>query len=90
MFKSIGHLVEEFFFSNISLHAIGQQTDRIEAILIDGTKSNKCEVKVNFPSSSQSDISNTQIIVPPFIPQMVSSNIKLGKQKAMGPLYLKN
>ena len=81
--KHIGHLVEQQNFSNISLHAIGQQTDRIEAILLDGTKPNKCEVKVNFPSTSQSDISNTQLVVPPFVPHMVSSNIKLRKQKAM-------
>ena len=50
----------------------------------DGTKPNKSEVKVNFPSSSQSDTSNTQLVVPPFVPHMVSSNIKLGKQNAMG------
>jgi hypothetical protein len=82
--KHIGHLVEQQNFSNISLHALGQQTERIEAILMDGTKPNKSEVKVNLPSTSHSDIPNTQIVIPPFIPQIVSSNFKLGKQKGMG------
>jgi TolB-like protein len=51
---------------------------------MDGTKPNKSEVKVNLPSSSHSDIPNTQIFIPPFVPQMISSNFKLGKQKTMG------
>jgi hypothetical protein len=82
--EHIGHLVEQQNFSNISLHVIGQQTDRIEAILMDGANPNKSEVKVNIPSSSQSDLPNTQIVVPPFVPQMAYSKIKLGKQKPMG------
>ena len=51
---------------------------------MDGTKPNKSEVKVNLPSSSHSEVPHAQIVIPPFVPQMVSSNFKLGKQKAMG------
>jgi hypothetical protein len=51
---------------------------------MDGTKPNKSKVKVNLPSSPHSDIPNTQIVIPPFIPQMIFFNFKLGKQKATG------
>ena len=83
--EHIGHLVEQQNFANISLNTIGQQTDRIETILMEGSRPSNSEVKVNLPSSSQSDLPSTRIVAPPFISHMMSPGIKLGKQKAIGP-----
>ena len=80
--EHIGHLVEQQNYANISLRSLGQQTDRIETILMEGYKTGRPEVKINIPSNSQS--SSSQSVSPMFVPT-IDPNIKLGKQKAFGP-----
>jgi hypothetical protein len=80
--EHIGHLVEQQNYANISLRSLGQQTNRIETILMEGYKTGRPEVKINIPSNSQS--SSSQSVSPMFVPT-IDPNIKLGKQKAFGP-----
>ena len=41
--------MEQQNFANISLNTIGQQTDRIETILMEGSRPSNSDVKVNLP-----------------------------------------
>nr|AAX95153.1 hypothetical protein LOC_Os11g14710 [Oryza sativa Japonica Group]ABA92444.1 hypothetical protein LOC_Os11g14710 [Oryza sativa Japonica Group] len=82
--EHIGHLVEQQNYANLSLRSLGQQTDRIETILMEGYKTGRPEVKINIPSNSQS--SSSQSVSPMFVPT-IDPNIKLGKQKGFGPAF---